>query len=189
MKALQIDELRKWFDESPAGVKVDPTGHLRYATREPLGIRLDVPPEARRAVALAYSLLAVEEDVGFSGALMWFTDWGYSPPQIENCALRMLEQMRRGYGVTASIENAPGQLFRSDEIMDVHAFLAIPLLFGWDAYFMPYGTRYFAFVRENASVFLVTDKEQVLQKLLALLEAYHPVLELPSYLQGAPAAL
>ena len=29
--------------------------------------------------------------------------------------------MRRGYGVTASVENAPGHLFRSDEIVDVLA--------------------------------------------------------------------
>jgi hypothetical protein len=119
---------------------------------------------------------------------MYFTDWGYSPPHIENCVLRILEQMRRGYGVTASLESAPAQLFRSDEIIDVHAFLTIPLLFGWDAYFMPYGTRYFAFARENSSMFLVTDDEQVLQKLLLSLDSYRPVLELPSYLEGTPAA-
>jgi hypothetical protein len=189
MKALQIDELRKWFDESPSGIKVDPTGHLRYPTRNPLGIRLDVPAEARRAVALASSLLAVEGDAGFSGALIYFTDWGYSPPQIENCAVQMLEQMRRGYGVTASVENAPGQIFRSDEIVDAQAFLAIPLLFGWDAYFVPHGTRCFAYARENASLFLVTDDEEVLQKLQGLLDPYRPVPELPSYLQSTRASL
>lgn len=189
MKALQIDELRRWCDESHSGIRVDATGHLRYATPNPLGIRLNVPPEARQTVALAYSLLAVEEDMSFSGALMYFVDWGYSPPEIENCAVKILEQMRRAYGVTASIENAPAQLFRSDEILDVHAFLAIPLLFGWDAYFMPHGTRYFGYLRENASIYLITDDEQVSQKLQASLQGYRPVLELPTYLQGAPAPL
>jgi hypothetical protein len=189
MKALQIDEVRTWCAESSSGVKLDPTGHLRYATRDPLGIRVDIPPEAPKAVALASSLLAVEEGDGFYGALMLFTNWDFGTPQIERCGLRILEKMRHGYGVTASVENAPGQLFRSDEMVDAHAFLALPLFFGWDAFFTPHGTRYIAYVRQNASLFLITDNEQVLQKLQTFLETYHPVLELPSYLQGAPAAL
>ncbi|MFY9752841.1 MAG: hypothetical protein WAJ92_09385 [Candidatus Acidiferrales bacterium] len=187
MKALLIDELRRWFDESPSGIKVDPTGHLRYPTRNLLGLRLDVPAEAQKAAAFASSLLSVEEDDGFYGALVWFTNWDIGTPQIERCGLRMLEQMRRGYGVTASVENAPAQLFRTDEIADVQAFLTLPMLFGWDAYFAPHGTRYFAYVRQNGSLFLVTDREQVLHKLQASLDAYRPASGLPSYLESAPA--
>lgn len=189
MKALQIDELRRWFDESPSGIKVDPTDHLRYPTRNSLGLRLDVPLEAQKVAALASSLLSVEEDDGYYGALIWFTNWDIGTPQIERCGLRILEQMRRGYGVTASVENAPAQLFRTDEITDVQAFLTLPMLFGWDAYFAPHGTRYFAYVRQNSSLFLVTDKEPVLQKLRAFLDPYRPESELPSYLQNAPASL
>jgi hypothetical protein len=188
MKALQLDEIRRWCDESPSGIRVDSAGHLRYSTGNLLGVRLDVPAKATAAVSLVSSLLAVEECDGYYGALMWFTNWDIGTPQIERCGLRILEQMRRGYGVTASVENAPGQLFRSDEMVDVQAFLTLPLLFGWDAYFAPHGTRYFAYARQNSSLFLVTDNEQVLQKLQQSLEPYQPVLELPSYLKGAPAA-
>lgn len=187
MNALQTDELRRWCDESPSGIKLDAMGHLRYATRNSLGLRLGVPLEARKAAALASSLVSVEEDDGFYGALIWFTNWDTGTPQIERCGLRILEQMRRGYGITASVENAPAQLFRTDEIVDVQAFLTLPMLFGWDAYFMPHGTRYFAYVRQNGSVFLVTDREQVLQKLRVFLDPYQPAMELPPYLQSAPA--
>lgn len=189
MKALQIDELHRWFDQSPSGIMVDPTDHLRYPTRNPLGLRLSVPQEARKAAALASSLLSVDEDEGYYGALMWFTNWDIGTPQIERCGLRILEQMRRGYGVVASVENAPAQLFRTDEITDVLAFLTLPMLFGWDAYFAPHATRYFAYVRQNGSLFLVTDREPVQKKLRALLEPYRPESELPSYLQNAPASL
>lgn len=188
MKALQIDELRRWLDESPSGIKVDPTDHLCYPTRNSLGLRLDVPLEAQRVAALASSLLSVEEDDGYYGALIWFTNWDIGAPQIERCGLRILEQMRRGYGVTASVENAPAQLFRTDEIADVQAFLTLAMLFGWDAYFAPHGTRYFAYARQNSSLFLVTDKEPVLQKLRASLDPYRPASELPAYLQNAPAS-
>src|SRR5690242_2247554 len=177
MKALQIDELRTWFDESSSSVKLDPTGYLRYATDGPVGLRLEIPPEAPKTVALASSLLAVEEDDGYYGALMWFTNWDIGTPQIERCGLRILEQMRRGYGVTASVENAPAQLFRTDEIADAHAFLTLPMLFGWDAYFMPHGTRYFAYVRNNGSLFLVTDDQKVHRRLQAFLASYGPMVE------------
>jgi hypothetical protein len=188
MEALQIEELRRWCDESPSGIKIGPAGRLHYPARNPLGIRIDVPSEAPKAALLASSLLSVEEDEGYYGSMMWFTDWDAGTPQIERCALRILEQMRRGYGVTASVENAPAQLFRTDEIVDAQAFLTLPMLFGWDAYFAPHGTRYFAYVRRNGSIFLVTDREQVLEKLQASLDGYRPTLELPAYLKiSAPA--
>jgi hypothetical protein len=43
--------------------------------------------------------------------------------------------------------------------MHLHAFLCVPMLFGWDAYFIPRGTRYFAYVRGNGFLDLVTDAE------------------------------
>ena len=189
MKALQIDELRTWFDESPSGIKVDPAGYLRYPTHNLVGLRLAVPAEAQKTAALAASILSVEDDGGYYGGLLWFTNWDIGTPQIERCGLRILEQMRRGYGVTASVENAPAQLFRTDEMTDVQAFLTLPMLFGWDAYFAPHGTRYFAYVRRNGSLFLVTDKEPVLDKLRAVLNPYRPASELPTYLRSAPASL
>jgi hypothetical protein len=188
VQALQVEDLRRWCEASPGGVKLDLPAHLRYANGNRLGFRLEVPSEAPRAVALVSSLLAVEEDDGdYYGALLWFTNFDTGTPRIERCGLRILEQMRRGYGVTASVENAPGHLFRTDEIADVHAFLALPLLFGWTAYFVPHGTRYFAYARPDASLYLVTDDDQVLQRLLTHLAGYHPVLQLPSYLRDGDA--
>lgn len=188
MRALQSEALVKWFDDSTSGVKVDPGGHLRYTAPNLRGLRLDVPSEASKIAVLVSDLLSIEEPDGYYGALIWFTNWDIGTPLIERCGLRILEQMRRGYGVTASIENAPAQLFRTDEIVDVQAFLTLPLLFGWDAYFAPHRTRYFAYVRQNGSLFLVTDEDTVLRQLQASLEPYHPTFELPSYLRGAPAS-
>src|SRR5579872_5413393 len=111
MRAIQTDELRGWYEKS--GIAVDAAGFLRYANTAPLGIRLNIPSEGPKTAALAASLLSVEDD--FYGATMWFTNFDFGTPRIERCALRILEQMRRGYGVTASLENAPAQLFRTDE--------------------------------------------------------------------------
>jgi hypothetical protein len=187
MKAMQDDELRKWLSESHSPVKIDPSRRFHYSTHCPIGLRLNIPPEAQRAVALASAMLSLEDDDGYYGSLLYFANWDIGTPRIERCGLRMLEQMRRGYGVTASIENAPAQLFRTDEIVDALAFFALPMLFGWSAYFSPHGTQYFAYIRENGSLFLVTESEEVLLKLQSRLDAYGPVLELPSYLENIPS--
>ncbi len=183
MKTLSFNDLVQWCSESPSGVKLESPNHLHYETSEIFGFRVDIPSEAPRVVALVYSLLAVEEDTGYYGGMIWYTNYDMGTPEIERCGLRILEQMRRGYGGVESVENAPAQLFRSDEIVDNHAFLTLPLLWGWDAYFMPHGTRYFAYSRQNGSLYLVTDNEQVFRKLGAACAAYNPVIELPTYLR------
>lgn len=186
MNAIQTDELVRWCDQSRSGIKVDPeASHLRYSTDNPHGLRINIPTEAQKTAVLVSSLLSVEGDDGYYGALMWFTNWDMGTPQIERCGLKVCEQMRRGYGVTASLENAPAQLFRTDESTDVQAFLILPMLFSWDAYFAPHGTHYFAYVRGSGAMFLVTDSEEVFLKLRESLSSYRPTSELPSYLHNS----
>lgn len=184
MKTLNLSELVRWCNESPSGVKIGSPDHLQYQAPKIFGCRIDVPSEAMRIVSLVYSLLAVEQEVGFYGGLIWYTNWGMGTPELEQCGLRILEQMRRGYGAGESVENSPAQVFRSDERVDAQAFITLPLLWGWDAYFTPHGSRYFAYARQNGSLYLVTDDEEVFQKLLGAFDAYHPVLELPTYLKS-----
>jgi hypothetical protein len=189
MFALSNKDLQARYEAMSLNINVEPKGYLSYRDSKPLfGLRLNVPSEGPKVALLAYSLVAFEGDE-FCGALLWFTSWDIGTPQIERCGLKLLEQMRRGYGVTPSVENAPAQFFRTDESVDAQAFLTLPLTFGWDAYFMPHGTRYFAYARRNGSLFLVTDQEEVSQKLLAFFEKRHPVPELPSYLRSAQQTL
>jgi hypothetical protein len=184
MHALSIDDLQKWGTASHLKMRIEPKGYLFYETGKPLfGIRLNVPGEGRAAAALASSLVAFEDE--YHGGFLWFTNWDIGTPQIERAGLKIVEQMRRGYGVTSSVENAPAQLFRSDESVDAQAFLTMSVIFGWEAFLMPHRTRYFAYARPNGSLFLVTDEEEISHKLLAFFEYLHPVVELPSYLKDA----
>jgi hypothetical protein len=185
MKTLRFEDLNTWFLESASNVEVQSSDHLRFEGSKTFSCRIDVPLETMRVVALVYSLLSVESETRFYGGLIWYTNWGMGTPEIEQCGLRMLEQMRRGYGAVESIENAPVQVFRSDELVDAQAFMVLPLLWGWDAYFKPHSSRYFAYARQNRSLYLVSDDEQVFNRLLSALSSYSPVLELPTYLRSA----
>ena len=128
-------------------MRVGPDTRLSYGSPTVFAMSIKIPSESGPAVALGASLLAFEANVGFYGGLLWLANWDIGTPQLERAGLRMIEQMRRGYGAFSSMENAPGNLFRTDEIADLHAFLCVPMLFGWDAYFIPRGTQYFAYIR------------------------------------------
>lgn len=181
MRVLNYQESKKWCEKAPLSMRVGPDGHLSYGSSIVFGFSIKVPMEAGPAIALASSLLAFEANVDFYGGLLWLVDWDIGTPQIERSGLRMIEQMRRGYGICSSIDNTPGNLFRTDEIADLHAFISVLMLFGWDAYFVPRGTRYFVYFRSNGQICLVTDEKEVHSRLLKHLTYWKPSGEVPPF--------
>jgi hypothetical protein len=162
-------------------MRVGQYAQLSYKSPTVFGTSIKIPQEAGPATALGAGLIAFEGKADFYGGLLWLASWDIGTPLVERAGLKMIEQMRRGYGACSSVENAPGNLFRTDETADLHAFLCVPMLFGWDAYFVPRGTRYFAYVRNNGFLYLVTDEEEIHRRLLHHLAYWKPSSEVPSY--------
>ncbi len=186
MRVLTSEESRVWFEKVSLSMS-DPTeGHLRFSTESKFGFRLSIPLETPSAVCLAGDLLRFEDETSFYGGFFWLTNWDIGTPLIERCGLKMIERMRSGFGATASIDNAPGHLFRTDEIVDLHAFITIPMIFQWDAYYVPNGSRYFAYIRSNSSLYIVTQDETLHNQLLLHLKGWNPSVELPKYLERVP---
>ncbi len=183
MKSLKEQELREWFDASSSTIAINQHGHLVYRAAKNFGIKVNVPADATGAVALTSVLFSPQEE--FYGGILFYNEWDLGTPSIEKCGLRILEKMRNGYGVTSSIENAPAQLFRSDELVDAQAFFSLAILFGWDAFFAPHDGRYIAYSRRNASLFVITQDEHSLQALEESFGFYQPVRGLPSHLLRA----
>lgn len=183
MRALLLDEIGEFFQSPPLRFRCNKEGYLMCAQHEGDGISIAIPSEASKVAVLANNLLELEAENGYYGALIWLTNWDVGTPAIEQCGLKMLEQMRRGYGLVASIENAPGHLFRSDELVDTLAFLMLPMLFGWDAFYVPHGSNYFVYIRQNGFLFVVTEEPQVYQRVLVALHGYDPKQEVPTYLK------
>jgi hypothetical protein len=181
VRVLNYQESKQWCEKAPLSMKVGPHGHLSYGPSVALGVSVKVPVEAGPTIALASSLLAFEANVDFYGGLLWLVNWDIGTPQIERSGLRMIEQMRRGYGICSSIDNTPGNLFRTDEIADLHAFISVLMLFAWDAYFIPRGTRYFMYFRSNGYIYLVTDEEDIRSRLLKHLAYWKPSGEISLY--------
>jgi hypothetical protein len=185
VRTLTYQESKEWCEQAPLSMKVGQYAHLSYESPTVFGMSIKMPLESGPVMALGSGLLAFEANVEFYGGLLWLANWDIGTPLVERAGLKIIEQMRRGYGNCSSIENAPGNLFRTDEIADLHAFLCLPMLFGWDAYFVPRGTRYFAYVRSNGFLYLVTDEEETYTRLLSHLAYWKPSPEVPSYVTSA----
>lgn len=127
-----------------------------------------LPFFARLVAAIGY------EDKDFEGALLLFTGWGVWNSSDEAMGYRIVEMMHRAAGQPACFEVGPGHLFRGDEFQDAVAMLMQPMVFGFDAYYLPkwsYGTgQFFLYVSHDSFVSIVTRTSEFYERVFSVLE-------------------
>jgi hypothetical protein len=137
-------------------------------------IDLEYPPKLERLPYFARLLAAIGyEDQDFGGALLWFTGWGVWNLRDEAMGYRIVEAMHRAAGQPKSFETAPGHRFRGDELQDAVAMLMQPMVFGFDAYYLPqwsYGTgEFFLYVSHDSFVSVVTRTREFYERAFSML--------------------
>ena len=109
----------------------------------------------------------------FEGGLLWFTGWGVWNSTEEAVGYRIVEAMHRAAGQPQSFEAAPGHAFRADELPDAVGLLLQPMIFGWDAYYLPrwsYGThQFFLHVSHDSFVTVATRTKEFHDRVFSLL--------------------
>lgn len=148
---------------------------LFFTHSEAACIDLEYPPKLERLPYFARLLAAIGyEDKDFEGALLWFTGWGVWNSRDEAMGYRVVEAMHRAVGQPKSFEAAPGHSFRGDELCDAVAMLLQPMVFGFDAYYLPkwsYGTgQFFLYVSHDSFVSVVTRTAEFYEKVFITLK-------------------
>jgi hypothetical protein len=121
-----------------SGIKMDGM-NLYYESAEANCIEMKFPNWPGRAAYFASraAILGLNgNETQFEGALLWIT---YS--ELGNLApigWKQIEKMRLGFGENRPLETTRAHFFRSDELLDLKAFLLPCFVFGWDAYLVPY---------------------------------------------------
>jgi hypothetical protein len=114
------------------------------------------------------------DEIHFTSASLWITQWGVWDNLDEAVALRTLERFRQGYGENRSLQAAPGYFFRHDEFVESVACLLQPMLIGWDAYYVPqwaWGTLdYFVFVSHDCFLHIETRTTDMYEKGVEILK-------------------
>jgi hypothetical protein len=114
---------------------------LYYDDPNANAIFLKFPETPLRATYFARvaSMLGIEDESLFYGALLWITLSDIGSPQIEKSGWVMAEMMRRSFGENRPLGLAPGHHFRNGAVVELTAFVLLCFVFAWDAYIIPQG--------------------------------------------------
>jgi hypothetical protein len=179
MQAMTDDEVKEFVkqNQSATGLQIDPERpDLYYGNAESNCIELKFPETPFKVpyVSRVLSLLNIDAEEMFSGAVLWITLCDIGSPQLEKTGWKLVETMRAGFGENRDLQAAPGHSFRSDEFVELNAFLLPCFIFGWDAYLLPSGEDYFVHISHDEFYTVVAKTPDMHAKLLKELESLHP---------------
>jgi hypothetical protein len=116
------------------------------------------------------------DETDFRGAQLWLTTWGVWDSQVEAAGFKMLDQVRRSHGEERSLGSAPVHLFRDYEFIEAVCGLLLPMIVGWDAYYVPQWADghldYFVFVSHDSFLDIEVPTPEIRKKALSSLRSH-----------------
>ena len=178
MKVMTYDEARSWC--RGAEVELTSDGDLRYPGQSEHKFFVLAPEEFRRIMALTGTIVSFRGEAVFSGGLIWLRRWDIGTSRLARVGWRVIEDVRRAHGDSRSLEVAPAQLFRDDEISELHAFLMLIICFGWVAEFVPAASRdFFIHFKDNRQLCFTAGSAALLEELRVALSEWNPTRQDP----------
>lgn len=182
MQSQTVKEARWWCTQGgKSDMKISRQDVLSYGKRIEHTFRVKNPSEHRRIVALVLDILSIQRKRGFSGGLIWFHMWYVGSPELAKPGWRIIEDIRRAHGDLRSLDIAPGQLFRDDEFVELHAFLIQMMAYGWSGYYLPSTEDFFLDFRTSERFFCVAKSAERLDELHSKLKSWNPMKQVPRF--------
>ncbi|HEX4007471.1 MAG TPA: hypothetical protein VHX60_14945 [Acidobacteriaceae bacterium] len=180
MEALTAEEARRWCSQGFGSLRVTNEDLLYYKTRRRFGFEVGVPSDFRRIALLCGDLVNFTFGPDFEGGLLWLKGWEFGVTDIVKVGWRTLESIRRAHGNLQSLEIAPAQVFRADEVIDLHAFLLYTMTYEWAGYLLPRNGGFFLDVRASKRIICNAATEEIDEKLFEHLSKWQPARNLES---------
>jgi hypothetical protein len=187
MESMTMEEAREYCTQPWACLAVDEDGFLYYDAPEEHSFFIKHPPEHRRIVALTYDMLTVSPINCFDAGLIWLYGWHLGVTEAIQPGWEILEDMRRAHGDMRSLDLAPAQYFREDELVELHAYLIQVMAYGWPACYVPRGSRFFVEFRSSERAFFHSSDPKMLDELYSKLARWEPKKEDPDATETARA--
>ena len=165
MKGLTKQEAATWLER--AGLAQDQDGDIAFRAGKSLVITVPLPDKPYRLPYLADLLLTGHSSWAFVESLLWFTDWGAGGEISNRVGFHILQAMHPD---PRPLIELPARLFSQDEKIAAQSHLVLPILMGWDAYFIPVTGRYFVFNSNDEFIDVVSNDDETHQRFLALLK-------------------
>jgi hypothetical protein len=132
-------EVGRWYRDlgDPERLQCNDRGFF-FSYPEASSITLHYPEKLERLPYFARFIATLGYDeIDFRGALLWVTAWGLWQESEEAIGYRVMEGLSRAAGQSISFEAAAAYQFRGDELVEAIGMMMQPMIFGWDAYFVP----------------------------------------------------
>jgi hypothetical protein len=172
MKSMTVDEAKDWFLQT--GLRLTKENVLRYKPSRERRFFVSAPEEFRRIMPFTRNILTFRGEAAFSGGLIWLRRWNIGTPQFIKVGWKIIEDIRRAHGDLRSLELAPAQLFRDDELLELHAFLVQIIGFWWVAEFVPPTGGFFVHFKDNRQVCFMSESTESLAELRAAFGQWNP---------------
>jgi hypothetical protein len=177
MKVLTNPEVLKYFAERDPVFKGqdyaqgDERG-VFYTHPEASCITIEYPQESYRLPSFARYLATLGyEPWHFTGAHLWVQNYGIWDEAVEGIGYRIVEQMNQAAGQPSAFEASQGHNFRADELNEAVGMLLQPMLFAWDAFYLPrwsWGTgEFFLHISHDSYVVVVTKTKTFHEKVVS----------------------
>lgn len=165
MKGLITVEAREWCSQAAVGLRVSRDGLLRYGQPKEHSFFIQAPEAHRLIAALSYQILTFRNEVSFSGGLLWLKRWDIGSPQLVRPGWLIVESIRRAHGELRSLEAAQAQIFREDELVELHACLIQAIAFGWVSDYVPFAGRFFLHFKDNRQICFMAESPVTMKEL------------------------
>jgi hypothetical protein len=104
----------------------------------------------------------------FEECLLWVTQYGVWP-STEN--MHLFDRLRYSYGEKRPLDDAPGQVFLTDDLADLCSFIQICLLCLWDFHLIANPSQTRVFVSHDEFVHLFVKDESIFKSMQDELKA------------------
>lgn len=153
MQRLQDDQAAHWCEMH--GFQIGgglPSARVSPTSGQAPRFRLTVPNRATDLVGLAYVILMSDthaSDDAFGGGILWLSRWEIGSEDIDRVGYSLLGSLTSQRDQAPTGDIAPGYLFDSADFADAHAAVSVPLLFQWDAHYIPAGGEFVVFMSND----------------------------------------
>jgi len=172
MRGLSNNETREWC--LGQGLSLTSDNYLYYDFRDHHSFYVELAGKAQELISLGEYLIPTWNETHFQGGLVWMKDWGIWNEHLEKVGSAILRQMRLASSESRPLIDAPAMLFEPSELFELHAYFALPLLFGWDAFVVPAGREYFVFLSHEGLICVVSKSRQVHEQVFARVKEWGP---------------
>jgi hypothetical protein len=165
------------FDPGPRYGREWFTPFYDHAEARCIGLEFpDFPGGFAYLAGVIPSLVCEGGDAPWRGGAVWYQDYDVWNHQNNVAGWTMIERIRAGYGELRPFGMATVNIFRDNDLSILPAFLLAPLIYGWDAYYIPQERGSFAFISHDGYWTISTETDAdfaALQEKLSMYEEGH----------------